>query len=385
MASAAQGLKRKARTFGFRLPASFIYRPPCYISRPFSLSPQYQDDPNPSPLPTSEFSLSSLTPKAQEQYKLLSLDDREAFQRAYEAREQHFSLPETEDRLNNVVAKAVSEVIRDWPISGVEQPKIKQGFINMGETDLEGTGEDDEMDNDDITSIAHGELEQHREMRQYARIAAWEMPLLSKLSTPFQPPTDEQILRFRYTTYMGEQHPAEKKVVVQFSPLDLPSLTPIQVRKLVKLAGVRYNPETQVIKMSCEMFETQAQNKRYLGDLVDTLIHEAQVLPLPPPHAPSYNTTNRPQDPSDTFEDIPLDFRHHKLKSKPKFPLEWRMTPERQAQREALKALKVEGGSAAKPAEVVDGVKLIEKALSEVVPIPRPVMATQSAGKLRRR
>lgn len=76
---------------------------------------------------------------------------------------------------------------------------------------------------------------------------------------------------------MGEQHPAEKKVVVEFCPGDMPDLTPIQREKLKKLVGVRYNPEKDIIKMSSEMFETQAQNKRYLGDLVDTLVREARV------------------------------------------------------------------------------------------------------------
>ena len=76
---------------------------------------------------------------------------------------------------------------------------------------------------------------------------------------------------------MGEQHPAEKKVVLEFSPADMPRLTKLQTEKLRKLAGVRYNPETDVIKMSCEMFETQAQNKRYLGDVVQSLLTEARV------------------------------------------------------------------------------------------------------------
>jgi small subunit ribosomal protein S35 len=76
---------------------------------------------------------------------------------------------------------------------------------------------------------------------------------------------------------MGEQHPAEKKVVLEFSPADIPNLEKWQLEKLKKLAGVRYNPEKDVIKMSCEMFETQAQNKRYLGDIVDSLLVEARV------------------------------------------------------------------------------------------------------------
>lgn len=57
----------------------------------------------------------------------------------------------------------------------------------------------------------------------------------------------------------------------------MPGLSKVQANKLRKLAGVRYNPEKDVVKMSCEMFETQAQNKRYLGDVVDTLLKEAKV------------------------------------------------------------------------------------------------------------
>lgn len=75
---------------------------------------------------------------------------------------------------------------------------------------------------------------------------------------------------------MGEYHPAEKKVVVQFSPADM-GLTPAQADKLRKLAGPRYNPTTDVIKMSSEKYEHQAQNKRYLSDLVDKLIEAAKV------------------------------------------------------------------------------------------------------------
>lgn len=75
---------------------------------------------------------------------------------------------------------------------------------------------------------------------------------------------------------MGEYHPAEKKVVVEFSPTDF-GLTEIQEMKLKKLAGSRYNPKKDVIKMSCESFEHQAQNKRYLAETVEQLVAEARV------------------------------------------------------------------------------------------------------------
>ena len=128
--------------------------------------------------------------------------------------------------------------------------------------------------------------------------------LRTELAKPFTPPAQDQPLRFRYTTYMGETHPAAKKIVLEFCTADLP-LTPAQRTKLIKLVGVRYNPQTDVVKMSSEMFETQAQNKRYLGDLVDTLIAEAK-------------------DKTETFEDVPLDFRHHKYKQKLEFPEAWK-------------------------------------------------------------
>lgn len=98
-----------------------------------------------------------------------------------------------------------------------------------------------------------------------------------EFAKPFEKPTGDMALRFRYTTYMGEQHPAEKKVVLEFCTMDMPDLTDVQRMKLIKLAGVRYNPDTDIVKMSCEMFPSPAQNKRYLGDLVDNMLKEARV------------------------------------------------------------------------------------------------------------
>lgn len=116
-------------------------------------------------------------------------------------------------------------------------------------------------------------------------------------------------LRFRYTTYMGEHHPAAKKVVVEFTTRELAaasSLSESQRIKLIKLVGVRYNPEKDLVKMSCEKFENAAQNKRYLGDLVSKIIAEAK-------------------DETDMFEDVPLDFRHHKPRKVHTFPENWKV------------------------------------------------------------
>lgn len=108
------------------------------------------------------------------------------------------------------------------------------------------------------------------------RLFADPSPFRAELARKFEAPKAEECLRFRYTTYMGEEHPAQSKVVVEFSPADLP-LNAAQQLKLQKLLGPRLNPETNIAKMSCEQFDHQAQNKRYLGDLVGKLIAQAKV------------------------------------------------------------------------------------------------------------
>lgn len=65
--------------------------------------------------------------------------------------------------------------------------------------------------------------------------------------------------------------------------------------------------------MTCSKFKEQAQNKRYLGDLLNKMLRAAK-------------------DQSESFEDIPLDTRHvqARLKKKKsmypdfKFPADWK-------------------------------------------------------------
>ncbi|KAI7093633.1 hypothetical protein KC317_g21063 [Hortaea werneckii] len=142
---------------------------------------------------------------------------------------------------------------------------------------------------------------------------------------------------------MGEHHPASRKVVVDFQPAHIQSLTPPQRTKLCKLAGPRYNPTTGTIKMNCESFETQAQNKRFLGDTIQKLLAEAQ-------------------DTTDTFADVPLDTRHVKRTPKPKFPREWLLTAERKAELEGLRRRElVEEGRKVEEKLLVSGVGAIEQ------------------------
>lgn len=161
---------------------------------------------------------------------------------------------------------------------------------------------------------------------------------------------------------MGETHPAAKKIVLEFCTRDLPGLTEAQRIKLVKLVGPRYNPEKDIVKMSCEMFETQAQNKRYLGDLVDTLMTEAQ-------------------DDTDTFEDVPLDFRHHKYKPKAEFPDAWKLTEERKQRLDMDREQRLLAErEREKNGQIPDGVRAIEawlQAMPKTESIYMPIRAKQ--------
>jgi small subunit ribosomal protein S35 len=172
---------------------------------------------------------------------------------------------------------------------------------------------------------------------------------LPEFAKPYVPPTRDTPLRFRYTDYMGETHPAANKVVLQFCTADLP-LQPAHRLKLVKLLGPRYNPQADLAHLSCEMFATQAQNKRYLGDLVDTLMAEARG-------------DNDAPDSADPFADVPVDFRHVKWKARARFPDAWKVTATRRAELEAQWAGEehTESERVADGA-VVDGVRLIQAA-----------------------
>jgi small subunit ribosomal protein S35 len=58
-----------------------------------------------------------------------------------------------------------------------DRRRISAGFWAEGE---ESMGVDEDFYGDDITSHGHGELEQHRQLREYNRLVAWEMPLLNR-------------------------------------------------------------------------------------------------------------------------------------------------------------------------------------------------------------
>ncbi|KAG5513434.1 hypothetical protein PMAC_001498 [Pneumocystis sp. 'macacae'] len=187
--------------------------------------------------------------------------------------------------------------VNDKIVAKEKISKIRQNYRDDRKKDVK------KHDNYDITSLGYIYLNEHREIREYYRKIAWELPTLSKFSISYEPPKKSQVLKFRYTSYFGEKHPAESKVTLEILLSNL-TLTPTERHKLIILAGPRYNPLTDILKFSCELFPYRIQNKKYLNEQLHKLIKEAK-------------------DTSDTFEDIPQDFRHVKSKHRLVFPKEW--------------------------------------------------------------
>ena len=295
-----------------------------------------------------DFDPQSLDPSSRAEYNLLTPSERKEW--ITEKSTLDTAFPSQTSTLLALASQAANETDVSFPEEFVPPTrKSDLGLMAMGEEDEEDSGPDEVYEGDDISSLAHADLELHREVREYMRVAGWEMPLLTKLVVPFVLPKLNEVCRWRMTTYCGETHPAEKKVVVEFATRDLVAkeaagLTEAQRIKLIKLAGPRYDPRTDIVKMSCEIHETQVANKKHLSDLVDTLIEEAK-------------------DPNDMFEDVPVDFRHVKLKPKYEFPEGWKLNGEEKKQRleaERERAM-IEQGRKEEVGQVVDGREILKK------------------------
>jgi small subunit ribosomal protein S35 len=73
------------------------------------------------------------------------------------------------------------ETAEDFHIEQDDKRKVANGFWAEGEEEM---GIDEDYYGDDLTSHGHGELAQHRQLREYNRLIAWEMPLLNRACLP---------------------------------------------------------------------------------------------------------------------------------------------------------------------------------------------------------
>lgn len=103
--------------------------------------------------------------------------------------EMHQEMRDLEKRLADQ-ERVMNKTLDEESITLFKEPKpLTQSFWFDEDDDDPMThdvvGED--FDEDDIPTVAHGKLDELRERRHYARIVAWEMPMLSSKSPPSDP------------------------------------------------------------------------------------------------------------------------------------------------------------------------------------------------------
>lgn len=120
--------------------------------------------------------------------------------------------------------------------------------------------------------------------------------LLSHCDTEFResfvPPAHENALIVRTIDYAGEEHPATAKRVVVVPVARLPLKTPEARHTFKLLAGQRWSPTPPknaglgtsesndpdgYIQISCEDFPQPGMNLKWISDVLDRLIEEANV------------------------------------------------------------------------------------------------------------
>lgn len=166
---------------------------------------------------------------------------------------------------------------------------------------------------DEYPTAAQDIVRDFRDVMEFNRKAAFELPQLVKFRQEYKPVDyNTEPVVYKYTRFIGESHPAERKVTVQLKVSDL-GLTPAEAHKFKLLAGSRYNYIDDVLLMSSDKFLEPAQNSSFLAEILEDLVKESKKSP-------------------EEFADVPLDKRHIEaklLKSKRKnkkiipFPKEW--------------------------------------------------------------
>lgn len=151
--------------------------------------------------PSVPITLADLDAAELADYHMLSPKDREAYmklQNHYAAEfedagidvnsDPNGELPDPiMDKLVDDVTRKVEREVEPLDFPDVPLGRKEAGFWADEEDDeFSQVPDGDEVDDEsDITSVAHNELDLHREIREYTRVIAWDMPLLqSKSLTP---------------------------------------------------------------------------------------------------------------------------------------------------------------------------------------------------------
>jgi small subunit ribosomal protein S35 len=128
----------------------------------------------------AEFSVNDLPDEDKEVWNMMSAEERAEFEAEYKKYVGEYNDPDKRREESVELDRIISQIDREMPEPPDTEKKPTLGFWGEDEEDEFAMVEDGNESSDDvITSMAEAELELHREMRHYARIAAWDMPLLT--------------------------------------------------------------------------------------------------------------------------------------------------------------------------------------------------------------
>jgi hypothetical protein len=154
--------------------------------------------------PSSPITIADLDADELADFNMLSPKDQVAYlklQNLYAAEFEEAGLdvnndPEGElpdplmDKLVVDLERKLDKEIEPLDFPDVPLQNKDKGFWALDEEDDEFTQVEDgeeEWDESAITSVAHSELDLHREIREYTRVIAWDMPLLQSKRTHSSP------------------------------------------------------------------------------------------------------------------------------------------------------------------------------------------------------
>lgn len=191
MASAVQSLRFTARRCRCPFPTPRYASKAVGVQRPFSstsLRREAEEEEafrisNEAPSSdATEAIIAQFDRQTRARYESMTPDQQAKYVADARALEEHFNKPAVKQRFQQMINRKAGEILSTKkPFRETQLLRQKPGLLNQGEAPGEEILEDPDFDEDDITSLAHGEMEQHREMRHYARLAAWEMPLLARM------------------------------------------------------------------------------------------------------------------------------------------------------------------------------------------------------------
>lgn len=191
MACTARALTRSVR--------SLAYRGPGIIStRSFSTSPFrfVQEDPVMPPPPKElraedyppvpEYSPDLLSKEERSMYDMMSPEERAEFDAENRRAVADFNDLDKRAAAFAELEKSVNQIEKEHDLRFEDVRDKSRGFWAEDESDELALVEDgdEEINDDEITSTAHAQMELQRELREYARITAWDMPMLSSRLNP---------------------------------------------------------------------------------------------------------------------------------------------------------------------------------------------------------